>query len=185
MSSRHDAARCEEAQLERLRYSEVRDLIIAEDGWTCQACGQPITPEMVQNRIDGIHHIWPTGDGGDHCSSDNMITLCGGCHKKVHRSELRFGADDAGFVTSVSPTLVYNIAILRELGYREPQATPSLRKTYLQRRRTPRQPIQRRLRGLVAALQEGRIDPIRPPITYRFGDLDLTIRKAEGEEPKR
>ena len=56
---------------------------------------------------------------------------------------------------------------------------------YLRQRMIPRPPIQKRLRGLVAALQEGRIDPSYPSMTCRFGGLDLTIRRAEGKEPDR
>lgn len=47
------------------------------DGNRCQRCG---SPEGVE-----AHHIRPLAQGGGD-TLDNGITLCGGCHKAVHRA---------------------------------------------------------------------------------------------------
>jgi 5-methylcytosine-specific restriction endonuclease McrA len=50
--------------------------ILERDGWRCQGCGRM---EDLQ-----VHHIRPRSQLGDDIER-NLITLCIGCHQRVHR----------------------------------------------------------------------------------------------------
>jgi 5-methylcytosine-specific restriction endonuclease McrA len=63
----------------RLAATEYKDLcrqVLTRDGWRCQNCG---AMENLQ-----VHHIqWRSHLGHD--GSENLITLCAGCHESLHR----------------------------------------------------------------------------------------------------
>ena len=59
-------------------YSCRREAVLHRDGYTCQCCGK-------KNRRLEVHHIIFRSNGGTD-DENNLITLCEGCHKKVHDS---------------------------------------------------------------------------------------------------
>jgi len=56
-------------------YDALRKQVLARDNWRCQNCG---ASENLQ-----IHHIQSRSKLG-HDSLENLITLCAGCHERVH-----------------------------------------------------------------------------------------------------
>jgi 5-methylcytosine-specific restriction endonuclease McrA len=64
-------------QLDPAAYRELREQVLARDGWRCQFCGSLAGVE--------VHHIEPRSRLGDD-REDNLITLCAACHRKVHRT---------------------------------------------------------------------------------------------------
>lgn len=65
-------------QLDQEAYSQLRQQIMARDGWRCQACGSPTHPH--------IHHIQSRSRIGDDVD-ENLITLCSCCHQGLHRGK--------------------------------------------------------------------------------------------------
>jgi 5-methylcytosine-specific restriction endonuclease McrA len=63
-------------RLESEPYRQLRQEILRRDGWQCQYCGQ--------RRDLQIHHIEARSQLGDD-SEVNLITLCAGCHRSIHR----------------------------------------------------------------------------------------------------
>src|ERR1041385_5891473 len=57
-------------------YEQLRKQVLGRDGWQCQICG---SRQNLQ-----VHHKQMRSQQG---SDDelNLITLCGGCHEKLHR----------------------------------------------------------------------------------------------------
>jgi len=62
-------------------YNKLKNLVLNRDGWKCQHCGS------LQNLQ--VHHVVHRSRLGSD-ESDNLITLCAGCHEKQHRS-IRYG----------------------------------------------------------------------------------------------
>lgn len=52
----------------------LKDKIKQRDGWECYICGKTTNLH--------VHHIIPRIEGGEH-TPDNLVTLCGGCHRSV------------------------------------------------------------------------------------------------------
>jgi 5-methylcytosine-specific restriction endonuclease McrA len=52
--------------------------ILQRDGWRCQICGSM--------RNLQVHHMKFRSQSGDD-SEANLITLCAGCHTRLHHSE--------------------------------------------------------------------------------------------------
>ncbi len=69
-----------DGSLRRAVPPRVRRLVLARDGYRCQAadCGRA---QHLQ-----IHHRTPVGAGG-RTTPDNLITLCGRCHRALHERE--------------------------------------------------------------------------------------------------
>jgi 5-methylcytosine-specific restriction endonuclease McrA len=65
-------------QLEPHAYQRLCRRVLARDGWKCQACGSM--------RHLQVHHKQFRSHSG-HDSEENLITLCGECHKLAHGSE--------------------------------------------------------------------------------------------------
>jgi 5-methylcytosine-specific restriction endonuclease McrA len=57
------------------RYRELKMKILERDGWRCQCCGRR---DQLQ-----IHHMIRRSQSGGDCEQ-NLIVLCGGCHRSVH-----------------------------------------------------------------------------------------------------
>ncbi len=70
-------------RLDRPRYSQVRQQILQRDGWRCQHCGRP---DQLQ-----IHHLVRRSQMGPD-TEDNLMTVCGDCHRKVHLGGTDFAA---------------------------------------------------------------------------------------------
>jgi hypothetical protein len=62
------------------RSEAVRQQVLERDNHRCQICG---ADEVIE-----VHHIAPLGVGGsdEKDVAENMITLCGECHRKVHNN---------------------------------------------------------------------------------------------------
>ena len=58
-------------------YRKLQQHVLQRDGWRCQVCGS------MQNLQ--VHHMEFRSHSGDD-SETNLITLCAGCHAKVHHS---------------------------------------------------------------------------------------------------
>ena len=62
-------------RLDRDSYRELCQRVLKRDGWRCQQCGS-------SNSLQ-VHHMQPRSHlGGD--VEENLITLCGACHRQVH-----------------------------------------------------------------------------------------------------
>lgn len=59
-------------------WSEIRKAALARDGHRCQI------PGCISEANLTIHHIVPKSDGGSNDIS-NLVTLCEGCHRDIHR----------------------------------------------------------------------------------------------------
>ncbi len=63
-------------RLDAESYRELHKQILERDGWRCQLCG---SMQHLQ-----VHHIKLRSQSGDD-EEQNLITVCAGCHEKVHR----------------------------------------------------------------------------------------------------
>lgn len=57
-------------------WAKLRAAILARDGG-CQRCGATVGLE--------VHHVVPLARGGSN-APDNLVTLCGDCHRGAHRA---------------------------------------------------------------------------------------------------
>jgi 5-methylcytosine-specific restriction endonuclease McrA len=57
-------------------YDQLRTRVLQRDGWKCQCCG--ISKDLH------IHHLVHRSQLGSD-ESDNLITLCAGCHRRQHK----------------------------------------------------------------------------------------------------
>jgi 5-methylcytosine-specific restriction endonuclease McrA len=64
-------------QLNRESYDRLRHEVLSRDGWKCQSCGSMSNLE--------VHHQQFRSQGGRN-SEENLITLCTGCHSRLHLS---------------------------------------------------------------------------------------------------
>ena len=62
-------------RLEPRAYEKLRREVLARDGWRCQHCGRAENLE--------VHHIQLRSKLGDD-KSQNLITICADCHRKMH-----------------------------------------------------------------------------------------------------
>jgi len=63
-------------RLDANSYHELHRQILERDSWRCQVCGS------MQNLQ--VHHLkFRSQSGGD--VEPNLITLCAGCHGRIHR----------------------------------------------------------------------------------------------------
>jgi 5-methylcytosine-specific restriction endonuclease McrA len=63
-------------RLDSLSYESLRQQILRRDGWKCQSCG-------TMSNLEVHHKEFRSHSGAD--SEKNLITLCAGCHVRVHR----------------------------------------------------------------------------------------------------
>jgi 5-methylcytosine-specific restriction endonuclease McrA len=56
-------------------YRTLCKTVLERDGWRCQFCGALRNLE--------VHHVEFRSHSGED-SKDNMITLCTGCHRRIH-----------------------------------------------------------------------------------------------------
>lgn len=59
-------------------WRKLREEVLARDGYACTSCG---TAEDLE-----AHHIVPRSEGGPDVI-ENLTTLCGDCHRGLHRTE--------------------------------------------------------------------------------------------------
>lgn len=62
-------------ELDPKAYKELRDQVLARDGWRCQSCGS--------SRNLQVHHLRARSKLGDD-ALQNLITLCAECHARQH-----------------------------------------------------------------------------------------------------
>lgn len=67
---------------ERFALEWTKDRVFARDGGRCRLCGKELS--FGRDHVE-FHHNLPIAVGGDSLP-DNVITLCRGCHLKVHSS---------------------------------------------------------------------------------------------------
>ena len=63
------------------RWRRTRRAVLDRDGWRCTACGRA-------GRLE-VHHVRPTGRGGEFFATENLRTLCRACHFATHAPEKR------------------------------------------------------------------------------------------------
>jgi ATP-dependent DNA helicase RecQ len=76
-SMRSDSPRL---RLDPESYESLRQQVLRRDGWRCQSCGGMSNLE--------VHHREFRSHLGDD-SERNLITLCTGCHARMHRVRLK------------------------------------------------------------------------------------------------
>lgn len=86
-------------QGEQMCFWNVREYVLARDGHKCQHC-----KGKSGDKILNVHHIESRKTGGD--APNNLITLCGTCHKAYHRGELELKVKRG---TSLRDAAVMNI----------------------------------------------------------------------------
>jgi len=57
------------------KYRELHRMVLQRDAWRCQRCGG-------MTRLE-VHHLKSRSQSGND-SEQNLITLCGDCHRQVH-----------------------------------------------------------------------------------------------------
>jgi 5-methylcytosine-specific restriction endonuclease McrA len=62
-------------RLDPVSYEKLRQQILGRDGWRCQSCG-------TMSNLEVHHKEFRSHSGGD--SDGNLITLCVGCHRRMH-----------------------------------------------------------------------------------------------------
>jgi ATP-dependent DNA helicase RecQ len=62
---------------EQNQYNQIRRKVLERDSWRCQLCGS------MQDLH--VHHQTFRSHGGADCI-DNLVTLCSGCHFKLHNN---------------------------------------------------------------------------------------------------
>jgi len=63
-------------------YRRLCQHVLERDGWRCQRCGSLVNLQ--------VHHINPRSRLGDD-AEQNLITLCGSCHRLMHSQEQQEG----------------------------------------------------------------------------------------------
>ena len=61
-------------------YDQLRTRVLQRDGWKCQCCG-------ISKNLHVHHLVHRSQLGSD--ETDNLITLCAGCHRRQHEKVLR------------------------------------------------------------------------------------------------
>ena len=62
-------------RLDPMSYESLRQQLLCRDGWRCQFCG-------TMSNLEVHHRELRSHSGAD--SEENLITLCGACHRRVH-----------------------------------------------------------------------------------------------------
>jgi 5-methylcytosine-specific restriction endonuclease McrA len=62
-------------QLDPLSYENLRQQVLRRDNWRCQSCG-------AMSNLEVHHREFRSHSGPD--SEENLITLCGDCHRAEH-----------------------------------------------------------------------------------------------------
>jgi len=62
-------------RLDPVSYERLRQQILRRDNWKCQCCG-------TMSNLEVHHREFRSHSGAD--SEDNLITLCSGCHRRIH-----------------------------------------------------------------------------------------------------
>ena len=62
-------------RLDPLSYENLREEVLRRDNWRCQSCG-------AMSNLEVHHKEFRSHLGED--SEENLITLCTGCHGRVH-----------------------------------------------------------------------------------------------------
>jgi ATP-dependent DNA helicase RecQ len=57
-------------------YEDLRQQVLRRDGWRCQSCG-------TMSNLEVHHKAFRSRSGHD--SEENLITLCAGCHARIHK----------------------------------------------------------------------------------------------------
>jgi 5-methylcytosine-specific restriction endonuclease McrA len=63
-------------KLEPLKYHELCKEVLKRDNWRCQNCG---SMQQLQ-----VHHKELRSQGG-HDAEENLMILCAGCHRCIHK----------------------------------------------------------------------------------------------------
>ena len=61
-----------------------REVILKRDDYTCRDCGRNGEPGLRADCVQ-VHHVVRRADGGTN-DPNNLVTLCGVCHKKRDRA---------------------------------------------------------------------------------------------------
>ena len=157
-------------------YDDQRNVVVAEDGGVCQACGS-------KDHIK-VHHIIPRSSGGRDVAG-NLLTLCRSCEKAVHVDYLW-----SGFMRrnhrELPPETVFNVMLLREMRMlgRGSAKADTVRANYFRRRARPKgrlNPYDLSPASLnVAYVLEGKeIDSEQGPMLLRCGEFEVSVRRRE------
>ena len=109
-----DIARLNNPDLHGADYQEsnrldenLRIATLMRDGYQCTQC------EKKNTRLDAHHIIWKENGGKD--TIENLITLCKGCHRKVHKGKLKLDVEGvSGFKDRIAQRTMQGKAYLYE-----------------------------------------------------------------------
>jgi 5-methylcytosine-specific restriction endonuclease McrA len=62
-------------RLDPLSYDNLRQQVLGRDNWRCQSCG-------AMSNLEVHHREFRSHSGSD--SEENLIALCGDCHRAEH-----------------------------------------------------------------------------------------------------
>ena len=121
-----DIARLNNPDLQNKEYQEsnrlsenLRIATLMRDGYQCTQCGKKNT------NLDAHHIIWKENLGKD--TIQNLITLCKGCHRKVHQGKLKLSLEGvSGFFDQIAQRTMQGKAYL----YKELSKQASLSKVF-------------------------------------------------------
>lgn len=90
--SRHDRAKQRKAE-DEAAWREVCRLVDLRDGKQCRCCDKRSDPEATGLLKRGHRHhlVYRSAGGAD--TTENLVTLCAGCHNDEHRNRLRIDGD--------------------------------------------------------------------------------------------
>ncbi len=73
----HEQPQNSRVRLDVSAYRQLHRQVLERDNWRCQSCG-------ALSNLEVHHRQFRSHSGAD--SEENLITLCAGCHAKVHHS---------------------------------------------------------------------------------------------------
>lgn len=98
---------------EQFGFWNVREYVLARDGYKCQYC-----KGKSKDSILNVHHIESRKTGGD--SPINLITLCETCHKAYHRGEIELKVKRGKSLRDVAVMSIMKWRLYNELKYFHP-----------------------------------------------------------------
>ena len=98
---------------EQFGFWNVREYVLARDGYKCQYC-----KGKSKDSILNVHHIESRKTGGD--SPINLITLCETCHKAYHRGDIELKAKRGKSLRDAAVMDIMKWRLYNELKYFHP-----------------------------------------------------------------
>jgi 5-methylcytosine-specific restriction endonuclease McrA len=85
----HARPRGKRLRLDPISYEKLCVQVLRRDGWRCQSCGTTSNLE--------VHHQQFRSHSGDD-SEENLISLCGPCHREAHGNQIVRNSGASGVI---------------------------------------------------------------------------------------